>query len=217
MTPSTAWPPAKIETANNDSSTPAWTTTSSPSPTRAAPSRAVIPQAGLLSVQEGANPAAGALTDIHDDLIGTFSGTALASSTAYNPFGEALTQTGVKSSLGYQSEYTDPDTGDVNMHARWYQPGTGTFISRDTWTLSPTPSIQANRYTYANGGPPTRTDPSGHQPRPDGGVTIHLGSRGGAGAPVGPPAPYESPGSRAASTPRQHDRQARTTNEGRNQ
>ncbi|MEU8246087.1 RHS repeat-associated core domain-containing protein [Nonomuraea sp. NPDC048916] len=120
------------------------------------------PFGGLLSIQEGTDPALGALTDLHDDVIGTFSGTALASSTAYNPYGEVLAQTGTKPSLGYQSEFTDPDTGTVNMHARWYQPGTGTFTSRDTWTLTPNPSVQANRYTYANGGPLTGMDPTGH-------------------------------------------------------
>ncbi|MEV0628661.1 polymorphic toxin-type HINT domain-containing protein [Nonomuraea wenchangensis] len=124
------------------------------------------PFGALVSVQEGTAPAAGALTDLHDDLVGTFSGTALSSTTTYNPYGEVTAQTGTKPSLGYQSEYTDPDTGTVNMHARWYQPSTGTFTSRDTWTLPPIPSIQANRYTYANGAPLTGTDPTGHWATP---------------------------------------------------
>ncbi|GGO74851.1 hypothetical protein GCM10012289_48500 [Nonomuraea cavernae] len=139
------------------------------------------PLGGLLSIQEGANPALGALTDIHDDVIGTFSGTALASSAAYNPYGEVLAQTGTKPTLGYQGEYTDPDTGTVNMHARWYQPGTGTFASRDTWTLTPNPSIQANRYTYASGGPLTGVDPTGHKDDM-GGVGGGGGGRGGSPA-----------------------------------
>ncbi|MFI7438334.1 LamG-like jellyroll fold domain-containing protein [Nonomuraea indica] len=143
------------------------------------------PFGDLLSLQEGTGPAVGALTDIHDDLIGTFSGTALASSTAYNPYGEVSAQTGTKPTLGYQSEYTDPDTGNVNMHARWYQPGTGTFTSRDTWTLSPYPSIQANRYTYVGGSPLTNTDPTGHD-KDYGGAGGGGGSaRGGNGGGVG--------------------------------
>ncbi|MFJ9006315.1 RHS repeat-associated core domain-containing protein [Streptomyces canus] len=64
--------------------------------------------------------------------------------------------------MGYQSGYTDPTTGDVNMAARWYQPGTGTFGSRDTWQLDPTPSGQANRYGYGSGRALNGTDPSGH-------------------------------------------------------
>lgn len=115
-------------------------------------------------MKDGATPASGALTDLHQDLIGTFSGTALTASTAYTPFGETVAQTGTKTSLGYQSAYTDPDTGTVNMHARWYQPGTSTFTSRDDWTLPATPSVQANRYTYGNASPLNYGDPNGHEP-----------------------------------------------------
>ncbi|WP_336210134.1 polymorphic toxin-type HINT domain-containing protein [Nonomuraea sp. LPB2021202275-12-8] len=116
----------------------------------------------LLGQQEGANPAHATLTDLHGDLVATYSTTALATTTAYDPFGAITDQTGVKTNLGYQGAYTDPDTGKANMHARWYQPGTGTFTSRDTMTLSPNPSVQANRYTYANASPMTGTDPTGH-------------------------------------------------------
>ncbi|MGN9787367.1 LamG-like jellyroll fold domain-containing protein [Nonomuraea sp. ZG12] len=116
----------------------------------------------LLGQKEGANPALATLTDLHGDLVATYSSTALATTTAYDPFGAITDQTGAKTNLGYQGEYTDPDTGKVNMHARWYQPGTGTFTSRDTMTLSPNPSVQANRYTYANASPLTHTDPTGH-------------------------------------------------------
>ncbi|MFD8530740.1 LamG-like jellyroll fold domain-containing protein [Streptosporangium canum] len=117
---------------------------------------------GLLSLQEGGGPALGAMTDLHGDVVGTFSGTALVDSTAYDPFGEVTHRSGTQRTLGYQGEYTDPDTGKVNMDSRWYQPGTGAFSSRDTATLNPNPSIQANRYSYANAGPLTGADPTGH-------------------------------------------------------
>jgi RHS repeat-associated protein len=116
---------------------------------------------GLLGLQEGAGAAVATMSDLHGDLIATFT-TTLTTSTAYDPFGTVTAQTGTATTLGYQGEYTDPDTGKVNMHARWYQPGTGTFTSRDTMTLDPNPSVQANRYTYANASPLTHTDPTGH-------------------------------------------------------
>ncbi|TMR22398.1 hypothetical protein ETD86_11950 [Nonomuraea turkmeniaca] len=119
------------------------------------------PAGVLLGLKEGAGTAAAALSDLHGDLVATYT-TSLQTSTAYDPFGTVITQTGTKTQLGYQGEYTDPDTGKVNMHARWYQPGTGTFTSRDTATLNPNPSIQANRYTYANATPMVGTDPTGH-------------------------------------------------------
>nr|WP_275888150.1 RHS repeat-associated core domain-containing protein [Nonomuraea lactucae] len=126
------------------------------------------PFGGLLGQKEGTNPALATLTDLHGDLVATFSSSALATTTAYDPFGTVTAQTGVKTILGYQGEYTDPDTGKVNMHARWYQPATGGFVSRDSWTLIPRPSVQANRYTYGNASPLSHADPTGHVPDPSG-------------------------------------------------
>ncbi|SFC83822.1 LamG-like jellyroll fold domain-containing protein [Streptomyces aidingensis] len=106
------------------------------------------------------------ITDQHTDVVAGIATDeptpALTTSRAYDPFGETLAATGPAPSLGYQSGWTDPDSGDINMASRWYQPGTGTFSSRDTWLLPPTPSIAANRYTYANASPLLHTDPTGH-------------------------------------------------------
>ncbi|MFI7700342.1 RHS repeat-associated core domain-containing protein [Nonomuraea sp. NPDC049480] len=119
------------------------------------------PSGALLGLKEGTGAAVAALNDLHGDLVATYTAT-LQTSTAYDPFGTVIAQTGFKVQLGYQGEYTDPDTGKVNMHARWYQPGTGAFTSRDTASLTPNPSVQANRYTYGNASPLTGIDPSGH-------------------------------------------------------
>ena len=97
-----------------------------------------------------------ALADLHGDVVGTFTttATALTDSVAYTPFGEEITRNGARHDLGYQGGLTDPVTGKVNMHARWYQPGTGTFASRDSATLAPSgSSVRANRYTYADAAP----------------------------------------------------------------
>ncbi|MEU1390933.1 MULTISPECIES: RHS repeat-associated core domain-containing protein [unclassified Nonomuraea] len=118
-----------------------------------------------LGLSDGASAGAQlAFCDLRGDLIGAFTatGTSLIDSVAYNPFGEVVTRTGAVHSLGYQGAYTDPSTGKVNMAARWYQPTTGSFISRDTLTQSADPSVQLNRYTYANDNPLTNVDPDGH-------------------------------------------------------
>ncbi len=128
------------------------------------------------------------LTDQHTDVFAalTSDATAVSGSTSYDPFGKPQARSGATLSLGYQSGYTDPDTGDVNMASRWYQPGTGTFTSRDTWLLDPNPSAQANRYTYANGGPLNGTDTTGHMldARHGGGggmpLRVNVGSGGSA-------------------------------------
>lgn len=66
-------------------------------------------------------------------------------------------------SHGYQSGWTDPATGRVNVAARWYSPATGQFDSKDTASIAPVPdSVQANPFAYAGGNPLGGTDPSGH-------------------------------------------------------
>ncbi|GII87462.1 hypothetical protein Ssi03_54520 [Sphaerisporangium siamense] len=121
------------------------------------------PFGALISVHEGGQ-AAGVMSDVHDDVVATFSGTALVDSVAYSPFGEVTHRVGSPRALGYQGEYTDPDTGKINMHARWYLPGTGGFASRDSVTLNPDPSSNLNRYPYVNGDPLGDTDSSGNFP-----------------------------------------------------
>jgi RHS repeat-associated protein len=104
-------------------------------------------------------------TDQHDDVVGEFTatGTALSGSVGYDPLGKVLSSANMLGHLGYQSEYTDNLTGRVNMLARWYNPDTGQFDTRDTVSNSPVPdSIDANRFQYGSANPLTTTDPTGH-------------------------------------------------------
>ncbi|XVV02717.1 LamG-like jellyroll fold domain-containing protein [Actinosynnema sp. CA-248983] len=124
-----------------------------------------------------------AVTDLHTDLVATTNPTTgtLTNSRTYTPFGTVQATTGTQPTLGYQHQYTDPTTGNVNMGARWYQPGTGTFTSRDTATLDPTDLTNANRHAYAAANPLTNTDPTGHFVPVAIGVAIAAGSSGAAG------------------------------------
>ncbi|MCF4140407.1 DNRLRE domain-containing protein [Streptomyces sp. Tue 6430] len=121
------------------------------------------PEGALLSLSTGTTKQ-WALTDQHTDLVAglTADGTSVSGSTSYDPFGKKTATDGSTPAVGYQSGWTDPASGDVNMAARWYQPGTGSFGSRDTWQLDPLPSPRGNRYLYGGGNPLLRTDPSGH-------------------------------------------------------
>ncbi|GAA3228162.1 hypothetical protein GCM10020216_044340 [Nonomuraea helvata] len=104
-----------------------------------------------------------AYTDRHGDLTATFTGAgALTDSVAYDPYGKVVASSGTKRGVGYQGGWTDPATGKVNMAARWYDPGTGAFPSRDTLEVDPMPSVKGNRFTYADGDPLGRVDPTGH-------------------------------------------------------
>ena len=124
---------------------------------------------GLLAVSEGAQKRL-MLSDAHDDVVGDFDPAdttlaALDESRGYSPFGEVIAQDGaLQPNLGFQGEYTDPQTGEIDQGARWYDPGSGTFLSKDPATYHKGPSILANPYTYGAGDPLDYTDPDGRWP-----------------------------------------------------
>jgi RHS repeat-associated protein len=74
--------------------------------------------------------------ELHDGLgsvrkLSDASGNIVQSYT-YAPFGELLAAQGTRSSaLQYTGEQTDLDTGLVYLRARWYDPATGRFTTRD--------------------------------------------------------------------------------------
>src|SRR5207244_299228 len=75
--------------------------------------------------------------------------------------GSLTTATGDATSLtvGYQSDYTDSITGNVNMTARWYNQTSGQFTSSDPADLSD--PANANLYSYCAGNPIGCADPTG--------------------------------------------------------
>lgn len=121
-----------------------------------------------------------AVTDLHTDLVALTDPTtgAVTGSRTYSPFGTVQDTSGTQPGLGYQHQWTDPTNGTVNMGARWYQPETGTFASRDTAALDPTDQTTANRHAYTPANPLTHTDPTGHSP------ACAAGLAAGPGAPV---------------------------------
>ncbi|HEX5495264.1 MAG TPA: LamG-like jellyroll fold domain-containing protein [Mycobacteriales bacterium] len=105
------------------------------------------------------------LTDQHTDVIGQFtaSGTALTGWQTFDPWGDVTATGGGLGSLGYQSQYTSPTTGQTDMGARWYNPTTGRFGNKDTTSNNPVPnSASASPFGYAADDPLDKTDPSGH-------------------------------------------------------
>ena len=149
-----------------------------PCPTRApaarppatAPARYTYTPGGTLTgTAPAAAPGTGVLdlTDHHTDLTAQFtaSGTTLTGSRTYGPWGATVASGGtLTGSLGYQSQYTSPATGQVNMGARWYNPASGSFGNKDTVTNKPVPdSASASPFGYAADNPLGNTDPTGHQ------------------------------------------------------
>lgn len=125
------------------------------------------PSGGLTGVNAGTSPGGGllAVTDAHDDVVATFAsgGTSLSGSTSYDPLGNVTAATGVMGHLGFQSGWTEADTGKVGTASRWYNPATGTFMNKDSVSLNPVPdSVEANPFAYVEDNPLGGTDPSGH-------------------------------------------------------
>jgi RHS repeat-associated protein len=56
----------------------------------------------------------------------------------------------------YAGEYADPDSGLIYLRARFYDPGTGQFLTRD-----PLEGITHDPYVYASGDPVNHIDPLG--------------------------------------------------------
>jgi RHS repeat-associated protein len=86
---------------------------------------------------------------------------------AYSPYGAPLTiattplNETYSSSKGYINERYDAETGLQYLHARYYDPALGIFLSPDTW--DPTlPGVDINRYAYAGNDPVNGSDRNGH-------------------------------------------------------
>ncbi len=105
-----------------------------------------------------------ALTDQHSDVVGTFTSgaTTLGGSASYDPLGKVTGNGALFGHLGFQSGWTESDTGKVATASRWYNPATGTFMNKDSVSLNPVPnSVSANPFAYVNDNPMAGADPSG--------------------------------------------------------
>jgi len=91
-------------------------------------------------------------TRILSDQTGTVTGT-----YEYADYGYQNTHTGTGTTpLGYAGQYTDPETGFQYLRARYYDPGTGNFLTRD-----PINPITRHPYSYTEANPLNTTDPTG--------------------------------------------------------
>ena len=98
----------------------------------------------------------------HEDSLGTVhaltgqTGTVAATST-YDTHGRRTGGTGtVTSPFGWAGEYQDTESGLVYLRARYYDPASGQFLSRD-----PLVALTRDAYGYAFGDPLSPTDPLG--------------------------------------------------------
>jgi RHS repeat-associated protein len=96
----------------------------------------------------------------HEDQLGsvrllTNSSGLTAGSASYDPFGNP-SSTGASTPFGFASQYTDSESGLVYLRARFYDPATAQFLSRD-----PMVATTRSAYGYVRDNPLNATDPSG--------------------------------------------------------
>ncbi|WP_119392168.1 RHS repeat-associated core domain-containing protein [Taklimakanibacter lacteus] len=79
--------------------------------------------------------------------------------TAFTSYGKPLTPP--LQSKAYINERYDTETGLQYLHARYYDPGIGRFLSPDTWDPI-LAGVDVNRYAYSLNDPINGSDPNGH-------------------------------------------------------
>jgi RHS repeat-associated protein len=87
---------------------------------------------------------------------------AVVSTYAYDAYGEVRSSTGSEANeYRFTGEQADDDSGLVYLRARYYDPETGRFLTKDPFEGYADVPASLNRYTYAHDNPVNLTDPSG--------------------------------------------------------
>lgn len=98
----------------------------------------------------------------------------------YDAFGNSFTKEGATpNNYLYRDEQFDPDLGLYYLRARYYNPLTGRFLSRDPENGMAADPATLHKYMYANGDAANLADPTG---RAAGGVNTAPGTAGGGAA-----------------------------------
>jgi RHS repeat-associated protein len=101
--------------------------------------------------------------DVYDSVVSTTSTDALAAGDDYDAWGSTAADAALTPVIGFRGELSID--GDLDLRARQYDPGSGSFTTRDplgavdgTTTLG-----QGYSYAYANNDPLGQSDPTGLQ------------------------------------------------------
>jgi RHS repeat-associated protein len=99
---------------------------------------------------------------MHQDQLGsvralTDEGGRVAATQTFEAFGAPAETTGTASTpFGFAGEYTDAETGFAYLRARYYDPATAQFLTRD-----PLVALTQDSYGYGGSSPTNLTDPTG--------------------------------------------------------
>jgi RHS repeat-associated protein len=110
---------------------------------------------------EQINNSTGTVTYLHHDQQGstrllTGSAGTVTGKCSYSPYGTPTCEGAATTPLGFDAQYTSPDTGLIYMRARTYDPATAQFLSVDPFV-----ALTGEPYSYASDNPLNRADPTG--------------------------------------------------------
>ncbi len=118
---------------------------------------------GLISATDGVDNQLYYISDGLGSTTALTDDTGAATDTySYDVFGTVRDRTGTtENSFDFTGQQTDADSALQFLRARYYDPGTGRFITRDPITGDVMSPVTQNRYVYAGQNPTRWTDPRG--------------------------------------------------------
>jgi RHS repeat-associated protein len=128
---------------------------------------------GVIGKRVTGGPAPGTYW-LHTDRLGSIQAVTDATGSAvfrrtYRPYGETLAEDGAHAeSRGWIDQRNDLETGLTYLHARYFDPQLGVFLSPDPIGVAG----GLNQYGYGFGDPVNNADPSGLLPDPNGGPNL---------------------------------------------
>ena len=104
------------------------------------------------------------VTDMHGNVVQLLDESGNVTKTyEYDSFGnEVKPEKKDENPYRYCGEYYDKETEEVYLRARYYEPGVGRFITRDTYTGESDEPLSLHLYTYCENDGVNAWDPSGH-------------------------------------------------------
>ena len=116
------------------------------------------------------------VTDMHGNVVQLLDESGNVTKTyEYDSFGnEVKPEKKDENPYRYCGEYYDKETEEVYLRARYYEPGVGRFITRDTYTGESDEPLSLHLYTYCANDGVNMVDPSGHNRVIPGMPTIDL-------------------------------------------
>ena len=105
------------------------------------------------------------VTDMHGNVVQLLDESGNVTKTyEYDSFGnEVKPEKKDENPYRYCGEYYDKETEEVYLRARYYEPGVGRFITRDTYTGESDEPLSLHLYTYCANDGVNAWDPSGHK------------------------------------------------------